>query len=53
VLAAALLKIDLRGKISIRTKHLCAYADYVIVIARTQKAMKETFITFQEEAERL
>jgi hypothetical protein len=49
VLEAALLKIDLRGNISTRTKQLCAYADDVI-IARTQKALKETFITLQKEA---
>ena len=53
VLEAALLKIDLRGNISTRTKQLCAYADDVAIIARTQKALKGTFITLQEEAERL
>jgi hypothetical protein len=53
VLEAALLKIDLRGNISTRTKQLCACADDVVIIARTQKALKETFITLQEEAERL
>ena len=50
---AALLKIDLRGNISTRTKQLCAYADDVVTIARTQKALKETFITLQNEAEKL
>jgi hypothetical protein len=49
----ALLKIDLRGNISARTKQLCAYADDVVIIARTQKALKETFITLQKEAEKL
>ena len=53
VLEAALLKIDLRGNISTRTKQLCAYADDVVIIARTQKALKETFITLQNEAEKL
>ena len=53
VLEAALLKVDLRGNISTRTKQLCAYADEVVIIARTQKALKETFITLQEEAEKL
>jgi hypothetical protein len=53
VLEAALLKIDLRGNISTRTKQLCAYADDIVIITRTQKALKETFITLQEEAERL
>jgi hypothetical protein len=52
-LEAALLKIDLRGNISTRMKQLCAYADDVAIIARTQKALKETFISLQEEAERL
>ena len=52
VLEAALLKIDLRGNISTRTKQLCTSADNVIV-ARTQKALKETFITLQKEAEKL
>jgi len=52
VLEAALLKIDLRGNISTRTKQLCAYADDVI-LARTQKALNETFITLQKEAEKM
>ena len=53
VLEAALLKIDLRGNISTRTKQLCAYADDVVIIARNQKALKETFITLQKAAEKL
>ena len=53
VLEAALLKIDLSGNIGTRTKQLCAYADAVVIIARTQKALKETFITLQKEAEKL
>jgi hypothetical protein len=53
VLEAALLEIDLRGNISTRTKQLCAYADDVVIIARMQKALKETFITLQKEAEKL
>jgi hypothetical protein len=51
LLEAALLKIDLRRNMNTRTKQLCGYAD--AIIARTQKALKETFITLQEEAERL
>ena len=50
---AALLKIDLRGNISARTKQMCAYADDVVIIAKAQKALKETFITLQKEAEKL
>ena len=53
VLEAALLKIDFGGNISTRTKQLCAYADDVVIIGRTQKALKETFITLQKEAEEL
>jgi len=53
VLEAATLKIDLRGNISTRTKQLCANADDVVIIARMQKALKETFITLQKEAEKL
>ena len=53
VLEAALLKIDLRGNISTRTKQLYAYVDDNIIIARTQKALKETSITLQNEAEKL
>ena len=52
MLEAALLKIYLRGNISTRTKQLCAYADGIIIIARSQKALKEIFITLQEAAER-
>ena len=52
VLETALLKIDLRGNISTRTKQLCAYADAIIIIARSQKSLKEMFIKLQEEAER-
>jgi len=53
VLEAVLLKIDLRGNISTRSKQLCAYADDVVIIARMQKALKETFTTLQKEAENL
>ena len=53
VLEAAVSKIDLRGTISTRTKQLCAYADDVVIIAGTQKALKETFIILQKEAEKL
>jgi sorting nexin-29 len=42
VLEAELLKMDLRGNISTRTKNICAYADEVFIIARTQKILKET-----------
>ena len=52
MLEATLLKIDLRGNISTRIKQLRAYADDVI-IERTQKALNETFITLQKEAEKL
>jgi len=38
VLEAALLKIDLRGNISTRTKQVCANADDAVIIARMQKA---------------
>jgi hypothetical protein len=53
VLEAALLKIDLRGNINARTEQLCAYTDDVIITARRQKALKETFITLQKEGEKL
>jgi hypothetical protein len=46
VFEAALLKINPRGNSSTGTKQLCAYADDVVIIARTEKAPKETFITF-------
>ena len=44
---------QITGNIDTRMKQLCAYADDVAIIARTQKALKETFITLQEETERL
>ena len=44
LLEAALLKVDVRGNISTRTKQLCAYADDVVIIARTKKSLKESFI---------
>jgi hypothetical protein len=50
---AALLKIDLKETISTRTKQLCTYANDVVLIARTQKALKETFVTLQQETEKL
>jgi hypothetical protein len=52
VLEAALLKIDLRGTISTRTKQLCTYADNVVIIARTQEALKETFITLKRKKQK-
>ena len=51
MLEAALLKTDLRGNMSTRTKQLCAYADDVVIIAQMQKALKEIFIT--QKAEKL
>jgi hypothetical protein len=53
VLEAVLLKIGLRGNISTRTEQQCAYADDIVIIARTQKALKATFIILQKEAEKL
>jgi hypothetical protein len=52
MLEAALIKIDLRGNTSTRSIQLCAYADDVVIIARRQKALKETFIILQEEGEK-
>jgi len=40
VLEAELLKIDLRGTISNKSKQLCTYADDVVIMARTQQALK-------------
>jgi hypothetical protein len=46
-------KIDQIGNITTGTEQLFACADRVGIIARTQKALKETFITLQKEAENL
>jgi hypothetical protein len=53
VLETALLKIDQRGNITTGTEQLCACADRVGIIARTQQALMETIITLQKEAEKL
>jgi hypothetical protein len=48
---AALLKIDLRGTISTRTKQLCAYADDDN--SENPKSTQVKFITLRKETEKL
>ena len=52
VLEAELSNMDKRGNISDRLKQVCAYADDIAIIARTKKALIETFKILVKDAEK-
>jgi hypothetical protein len=41
VIDTVLTRLDLRGNISTRLKQLMAYADYIVILARTKKSLTE------------
>jgi hypothetical protein len=43
-------KLDVRGNISTRLKQICVYADDIVIMPRTKKALIETFIVLEREA---
>jgi hypothetical protein len=41
------------GNISTRSKQICSYADYIIIIASTKQALNKTFNKLTDEVEKL
>jgi type IV secretory pathway VirB4 component len=46
-------KLDLKGNISTRSIQICAYADNVLIIAKSERAANETFEKLEEEVQKL
>jgi conjugal transfer/entry exclusion protein len=46
-------KLDLKGNISTTSIQICAYADNVLIIARSEQAVNETFNKLKEEVQKL
>ena len=46
-------KLDLKGNISTRSIQICAYADNVLIIAKSEWAVNETFKKVEEEVQKL
>jgi porphobilinogen deaminase len=42
---------DIRGNISTRLRQVRAYADDILIMARTQQTLADTFVKFNEEAQ--
>ena len=51
VLEGIIRKLDTRGNISTKLTQLCAYADDLVIIARTPNALNEMFLTLEKEAQ--
>jgi hypothetical protein len=47
-----LKSLDIRGNISNRLRQVCAYADDILIMARKQQALADTFIKLNEEAQK-
>jgi hypothetical protein len=50
VLQSIVRKLDTRGNISTKLAQLCAYADDLVIITRTPNALKQMFLTLENEA---
>jgi hypothetical protein len=50
VIDTALNKLDLRGNISSRLRHVTIYADDVLIIARTKQSLTDTFQQLKEHS---
>jgi hypothetical protein len=48
-----IIKLEVRGNFSIRLKQICAYADYVLILARTWQAVVDRFLKLKHEAEKV
>lgn len=53
VIDTVMRKMDFRGNISSRSKQICAYADDILIIARTKQALNKTFNKMTDEVEKL
>jgi porphobilinogen deaminase len=50
VMDVIIRKLEIRGNISIRLKRLSAYADDVLIMARTKQTLIDTFLKLKNEA---
>jgi endonuclease/exonuclease/phosphatase family metal-dependent hydrolase len=50
VLEGIIRKLDTRGNISTKLTQICAYADDLVIIARTPKALEEMYLTLEAKA---
>jgi hypothetical protein len=50
VLDTVMKNVDIRGNISVRLRQICAYTDDLLILARTQQAMIDTFIKLKNKA---
>jgi hypothetical protein len=46
-------KIDQRGTILTKLSQICAYADYIVIVTRTQKKLTEVYLDLAEETSKL
>ena len=46
-------KIDQRGTIFTKLSQICAYADDIVIVARTQKKLTEVYLDLEEETSKL
>jgi hypothetical protein len=52
-LEAAVRHLDMRGNINTKSKQLCAYADDIVIVSRTNKSLEETYAELNQEVEAL
>src|SRR5215475_15085388 len=50
VLDSVISNIEVRGNITTRLKQICAYADDIVIIGRTQQTIIDTFCKLKQEA---
>lgn len=53
VIDTVMIKLDLRGNISARSKQIYAYADDIFIIASAKQALSRTFNKLKDEVEKL
>jgi hypothetical protein len=47
-----LKSLDIRGNISTRLRQVCAYADDILIMIWTKQVLADSFIKFNEEAQK-
>jgi hypothetical protein len=53
VLNSVMDNLEVRGNITTRLKHICAYADDIVIIGRTKQSLIETFCKLKKEAQKV
>jgi hypothetical protein len=48
-----LKSLDIRSNISTRLRHVCEYADDILIMARMKEALADSFIKLNEEAQKV